>query len=102
MSHLNLKITLPAAILLGGFLICTTASYGTMEFAKTTKKTCVYCHEKNVPGDKDAMNKNLTAAGKYEDVMMALALKVADAPQPPQWKSDSFFRRFLPQASAGQ
>ena len=49
MSHLNLKTILPAAILLGGFLVCTTASYGTAEFAKTTKKTCVYCHEKNVP-----------------------------------------------------
>ena len=29
MSHMNLKTILPAAILLGGFLVCTTASYGT-------------------------------------------------------------------------
>lgn len=64
MSHLNLKTILPAAILLGGFLICTTASYGTAEFAKNTKKTCVFCHEKTV-ADKEAMKKNLTAAGKY-------------------------------------
>jgi hypothetical protein len=61
----NLKIIMPAAILLGGFLVCTTASYGTVEYAKSTKKACTYCHEKNVPGDKDAMNKNLTDAGKY-------------------------------------
>ena len=59
------KIVVPAAILLGGFLVCSTASYGKPEYVKTTKKTCTYCHEKNVPTDKDAMNKNLTDAGKY-------------------------------------
>jgi len=65
MSHLNIKTILPAAILLGGFLVCTTASYGTAEYAKATKKSCTFCHEKNIPGDKDAMTKNLTDAGKY-------------------------------------
>ena len=64
MSRLNLRLILPAAILVGGILFCTTASYGTAEYAKTTKKTCTYCHEKTV-GDKDVMSKNLTAAGKY-------------------------------------
>jgi hypothetical protein len=63
MSHW--KIVLPAAILLGGFLVCSTASFGKPEYTKATKKTCTYCHEKNVPADKDAMNKNLTDAGKY-------------------------------------
>jgi len=63
MSHS--KITLPAVILLGGFLVCTTASFGKTEYVAKTKKTCVYCHEKNVPNDKAAMNKNLTDAGKY-------------------------------------
>jgi len=63
MSHW--KIALPAVILLGGFLVCSTASYGKPEYSKTTKKTCTYCHEKSVPADKDAMNKNLTDAGKY-------------------------------------
>ena len=58
------KITLPAVILLGGFLVCSTASYGKPEYGKTTKKACNYCHEKIV-ADKDAMNKNLTDAGKY-------------------------------------
>jgi hypothetical protein len=62
MSHW--KIGLPAVILLGGFLVCSTASYGTQEYAKTTKKACTYCHQKMV-ADKDAMNKNLTDAGKY-------------------------------------
>ena len=44
----------------------------------------------------------LQPRANIEDVMAALAMKVADAPQAPQWKSDSFFRRFLPQAAAGQ
>jgi hypothetical protein len=64
MSHLNLKTVLPAAILLGGFLLCTTASYGTMEYAKNTKKACNFCHEKTVT-DKEVMKANLTDAGKY-------------------------------------
>jgi hypothetical protein len=64
MSHLNLKTVLPAAILAGGFLFCTTVSYGTADYAKATKKACTFCHEKMV-ADKDTMSKNLTAAGKY-------------------------------------
>ncbi|HTX36867.1 MAG TPA: hypothetical protein VME43_17680 [Bryobacteraceae bacterium] len=55
---------MPAAFVLGGFLVCSTASYGKMDYAKSTKKQCVYCHEK-VSADKDTMTKNLTDAGKY-------------------------------------
>lgn len=62
MSHL--KVIVPAAILLGGFLLSTSASFGKQEYMKTTKKACVYCHAK-VVADKDEMNKNLTAPGKY-------------------------------------
>jgi len=58
------KLILPAALVLGGFLVCSTASYGKADYAKTTGKKCVYCHEK-MSTDKDAMNKNLTDAGKY-------------------------------------
>ena len=61
MSHL--KVIVPAAILLGGFLVSTTA-FGKQEYMKATKKPCAYCHLK-VVADKDEMNKNLTAAGKY-------------------------------------
>jgi Zn-dependent M28 family amino/carboxypeptidase len=59
---------------------------------------------KNYHAPSDDLNQHvdLPAAGKYEDVMLALALKVADAPQPPQWNSDSFFRRFAVQAQAGK
>ncbi len=58
MSHL--KIALPAVILLGGFLVCSTASYGKAEYMKSTKKACVFCHV-----DSKAKPKELTDAGKY-------------------------------------
>ncbi len=64
MFHLNLKMVLPAANLAGGFLLCTTASYGTAEYAKNAKKSCNFCHEK-MTSDKDAMKANLNGAGKY-------------------------------------
>ena len=34
------------------------------------------------------------AAGEYDRLIMALAETVANAPGRPQWKADSFFRRF--------
>jgi len=58
MSHL--KVVVPAVILLGGFLICSTASYGKAEYMKATKKPCAYCHV-----DSKAKPKELTDAGKY-------------------------------------
>lgn len=56
----HLKVTLPAVILLGGFLVCSTASYGKAEYTKSTKKACVVCHV-----DVKAEPKELTDAGKY-------------------------------------
>jgi hypothetical protein len=47
----TIKLALPGAILMAGFLVCTTASYGKPEYAKKTGKNCVYCHTK--PGVKD-------------------------------------------------
>jgi len=58
MSHL--KVTLPAVILLGGFLVCSTASYGKPEYTSKTKKACAVCHV-----DSKAKPKELTEAGKY-------------------------------------
>jgi len=55
----------------------------------------------HAPSDDLNQPVDLAAAGKYEDMMAALALKVADSQQPPQWKGDSFFRRFVPQGSNG-
>jgi len=64
-----LKLVLPAAVLAVGFLICTTASYGTPDYSKKEKKGCTFCHAKMEPGTKDgkneAMVKNLNDAGKY-------------------------------------
>jgi len=56
----RLKIALPAVILLGGFLVCTTSSFGKPEYTKSTKKACAYCHV-----DQKAKPKELTEAGKY-------------------------------------
>ena len=58
MSHL--KVTLPTVILLGGFLVCSTASYGKPEYTKSTKKACTTCHV-----DSKAKPKELTEAGKF-------------------------------------
>jgi hypothetical protein len=58
MSHL--KLILPAAIVLAGFLVCSTASYGKPEFTKSTKKACTYCHV-----DAAKTPKDLKDPGKY-------------------------------------
>lgn len=55
---MQLKVVLPAVVLMGGFLLCSTATYGKAEYTKTTKKACIYCHTK-------ANSKELNDAGKY-------------------------------------
>jgi Zn-dependent M28 family amino/carboxypeptidase len=44
----------------------------------------------------DDLNKpvDLSTAAKYEEVVRALMISVANNPQRPQWKQDSFFRRY--------
>jgi len=37
---------------------------------------------------------DLSAAAQYEEIIRALMIEVADNPQRPQWKPDSFFRRY--------
>jgi Zn-dependent M28 family amino/carboxypeptidase len=37
---------------------------------------------------------DLAAAAQFNSILAALLQRVADAPQAPEWKSDSFFRRF--------
>ena len=56
----HLKVTLPAVILAGGFLVCTTTSYGKPEYMKSTKKACTFCHV-----DSKKTPKVLTEPGKY-------------------------------------
>ena len=56
----NLKLIVPAVLMLGGFLLCSTASYGKAEYTKQTKKACVYCHV-----DAQKAPKEMKPAGKY-------------------------------------
>jgi hypothetical protein len=56
----------------------------------------------HAPSDDLNQPVELSAAARYEDILTTLALKVADAPRPPQWNSDSFFRRFVVQSGAGR
>ena len=57
---LKIKYVLPAAILLGGYLVSSSLSYGKPEYVKATKKACAFCHV-----DSKAKPKELTEAGKY-------------------------------------
>jgi cytochrome c553 len=46
-----LKLVLPAVLLMAGFVVCTTSSYGTPAYAKKEGKdgkilACQTCHEK--------------------------------------------------------
>ena len=56
----KLKIVLPAALVLGGFLVCSTTSYAKKEYTTSTKKPCTYCHV-----DAAKTPKELKAPGKY-------------------------------------
>ena len=49
----------------------------------------------HAPSDDLNQPVDLAAAGKFEDIVQALAITVANDPQRPQWNSDSFFRRFV-------
>lgn len=60
-----IKLVVPTALLAVGFLVCTTASYGTPEYAKKEKKSCNFCHTQIKPADKELMKKSLSPAGKY-------------------------------------
>ena len=48
----------------------------------------------HAPSDDLEQPVDLAAAGKYEEIIQQLLVKVADDPQRPQWKTDSFFRRY--------
>jgi hypothetical protein len=48
----------------------------------------------HAPSDDLNQPVDLAAAGKFEDILADMAMKVADDPNPPTWNSDSFFQRF--------
>jgi Zn-dependent M28 family amino/carboxypeptidase len=49
----------------------------------------------HAPSDDLNQPVDLSAAGKFEDIVEGLAVKVANDPQRAAWKADSFFRRFV-------
>lgn len=51
-------------------------------------------HRYHAPSDDLNQPVNLATAGKYEDIVRGLMIKIANDPQRPQWKPDSFFRRY--------
>lgn len=57
---MKIKYVVPATILVGGFLVSATLSFGKAEYVKATKKPCAYCHV-----DSKAKPKELTEAGKF-------------------------------------
>ena len=54
------KVVIPAFVLLGGFVFCSTSSYGKPEYTKETQKACAYCHV-----DAQRAPQDLKDAGKY-------------------------------------
>jgi Zn-dependent M28 family amino/carboxypeptidase len=51
-------------------------------------------HRYHAPSDDTSQPVDLAAAGLYEDVVRALVLDVANADRRPEWKAESFFRRY--------
>jgi hypothetical protein len=47
------------------------------------------------PADDANQPVDAAAAAEFNDILQKLALRVADAEKRPEWKSDSFFRRFV-------
>ena len=48
----------------------------------------------HAPSDDLTQPVDLAAAAKYEDIVRALTIKIANDSQRPRWKADSFFRRY--------
>jgi Zn-dependent M28 family amino/carboxypeptidase len=53
----------------------------------------------HAPSDDLDQPVDLAAAGKYEEIVRALMVRAANDPGRPQWKANSFFRRYAPMAS---
>src|SRR6476661_4513852 len=52
----------------------------------------------HAPSDDLDQPVDLAAAGKYEEIVRALMVRAANDPGRPQWKANSFFRRYAPMA----
>jgi len=53
----------------------------------------------HAPSDDLRQPVDLGAAAKYEEIVRSLMVRVADSRQRPQWKQDSFFRRYAQTAT---
>ncbi|HET9839620.1 MAG TPA: M28 family metallopeptidase [Candidatus Angelobacter sp.] len=53
----------------------------------------------HAPSDDIHQPVDAAAAGKYEEIVRALMIKTANQEKRPQWKANSFFRRYAPMAS---
>lgn len=56
----------------------------------------------HAPSDDVDQPVNLTAAAKYEEIVRALLINVANDDHRPEWKPDSFFRRYAETATISQ
>ncbi len=56
----------------------------------------------HAPSDDVNQPVDLAAAEKYEEIIRALLIDTANGDHRPQWKQDSFFRRYAEPASMGQ
>jgi Zn-dependent M28 family amino/carboxypeptidase len=56
----------------------------------------------HAPSDDTNQPVDLATAAKYEEIVRGLLLNVSDDKHHPEWKPDSFFRRYAERASLGQ
>jgi Zn-dependent M28 family amino/carboxypeptidase len=56
----------------------------------------------HAPSDDVNQPVDLAAAAKYEEIVRALLINVADGAHRPEWKPDSFFRRYAEAAKMGE
>jgi Zn-dependent M28 family amino/carboxypeptidase len=56
----------------------------------------------HAPSDDVDQPVDLAAAAKYEEIVRALVISVANGDHRPQWKPDSFFRRYAEPVNIGQ
>jgi Zn-dependent M28 family amino/carboxypeptidase len=54
-----------------------------------------YAERYHAPSDDLSQPVDLPAAAQFNAILENLALRVADADHRPEWKQDSFFRRFV-------
>ena len=88
-----IKIGIPALAMKVG------AKPGTPE-AETQQK---WLHERyHAPSDDLNQPVDLGAAGKFEDIVRDLTIEIANDSKRPEWKANSFFRRYAREQTAGK